>query len=207
MAGLQIPPGRAVSSQRDGDKSPVPGAVRVPRRRWQLSAAHLWAAACAGGERDGNEKPRRGLASETAQCQALGGGQPQLQITGEQPEEEALAQRVLLLQHLKQARPSPADQGKSYSLDCSVDFTVPEVTYAANLIANIGQPSVLVMIDVGIKIVLGRGNVWSAGASRDAARHSSGRQPDLQQKVWQSCRSVGWEGRGVLVINFCEVKA
>lgn len=141
MAGLQTPPGRAVSSQRDGDKSPVLGALGVPGRRWQLSAALLWAAArarCARGERDGHEEPRRGLASAPAQRQTLGGGQPQLQITGEQPEEEALAQRVPLVQHLKQAGPSPADQGKSYSLDCSVDFTVPEVTYAANLIANIG---------------------------------------------------------------------
>lgn len=165
MAGLQAPPGRAVSSQRNGDKSPVPGAIRVPRRRWQLFAARLWAAArarYAGGERDGDEEPGRRLASATAQCQAFGGGQPQLQITREQPEEEALAQRVPLIQRLKQARPSPADQGKSYSPECNVDFTVPEVTYAANLIANIGQPSVLVMINVGIKIVLGRGNVWSA---------------------------------------------
>lgn len=164
MAGLQIPPGRAISSQRDGDKSPVLGAVRVPGHRWQLPATHLWAAArvrCAGGERD-HEEPGRGLASATAQRPALGGGQPQLQITGEQPQEEALAQRVPLLQHLEQARPSPADQGRCYSLDCSVDFTVPEVTYAVNLIANIGQPSVLVMINVGIEIVLGRGSVWSA---------------------------------------------
>lgn len=77
------------------------------------------------------------LSGPTSKLQALRGGQPQLQIKGEQLEEEALTQHVPLIQWLEQARPFPADKGRviQWGLsECNVDFIVPEVTYTAEQI-------------------------------------------------------------------------
>ena len=51
------------------------------------------------------------LSHTTSKLQALRGGQPQLQIKGEQLEEESVTQCVPLVQRLKQVRPFPADKG------------------------------------------------------------------------------------------------
>jgi len=51
------------------------------------------------------------LSHTTSKLQALRGGQPELQIQGEQLEEEAVTQCVPLIQRLKQVGPFPADKG------------------------------------------------------------------------------------------------
>lgn len=51
------------------------------------------------------------LSGTTGKLQAIRRRQPQLQIEGEQLEEEAVTQRVPLLQQLKQVRPFPAYKG------------------------------------------------------------------------------------------------